>query len=464
MIRILPTPSGWPRVALARAGQYDPDAGLADAERAGAWAAWRKASTSHTPEYVIRLVDAARLRGRGGAGYPAAAKWRTCRAQDSDERYLVANGYEADPGVAVARTLMELDPHGVVEGAVLAAFAAGAGEAVIAVKAEYALAIRRLTEAVEAADNAGLIGINAMNAGLDLRVTIRPVSGAFVLGEETVLLKAIEGRRGMPEQRPPYPAVKGLFGRPTVVNSVETLAAVPWIVQHGGEAFAAIGTPGATGTKLVQLSGAVRESGIAEVPLGTPVREIVTAVGGGLASGSRLKAVLVGGPAGGFLPAGELDVALEPGALGAAGAILGSGSLLVVDQHSCIVELGRLMERFMSDESCGKCIPCRIGARRLYEIADRVTGGRPRPTDVQLLADLSADVRDGSLCGHGINAPNPLTSGMRYFAEEYAAHIEQGVCPAGVCRPLRVATVAGSPSTAPAAGGTPGGRAAGASH
>ncbi len=464
MIRSLPTPSGWPRVTLARAGEYDPDAGLAAAQRAGAWAAWTKASASHTPEYVIRIVDAAGLRGRGGAGYPTAAKWRVCRAEESDVRYLVANGYEADPGAATARTLMELDPHGVVEGAVLAAFAIGAEEAVIAVKAEYGLAIRRLSEAVEAADDAGLIGVNAMNAGVDIRVTIRPVSGAFVLGEETVLLKAIEGKRGMPEQRPPYPAVKGLFGRPTVVNSVETLAAVPWIVQHGGDACAAIGTADATGTKLVQLSGAVREPGIAEVPLGTPLREIVTAVGGGLPSGSRLKALLVGGPAGGFLPPAELDVALEPGALGAAGAILGSGSLLVIDQRSCIVELGRLMERFMSDESCGKCIPCRIGAKRLYEIADRFTGGRPRPTDVQLLQDLSADVRAGSLCGHGINAPNPLLSGMRYFADEYDAHITGGTCPAGVCRPLRVASVAGPSVTAPAAGGTPGGRAAGASH
>ena len=444
MARILDAPAPWPRVTLGRAGRYDPADGLPAAERAGAWTTWRHAVDSIAPEAIIGLVDRSGLRGRGGAGFPTARKWRSCREQDGAVRYAVANGYEADPGAAIDRTLMEQDPHGVVEGLAFAALAVGAREAFLAVRADATVAVARLRSAVDAAEEAGYIGTNAMNTGLDLLIEVRPVQGAFVLGEETVLLKALEGKRGMPDQRPPYPSERGLFGRPTVVNNVETLAAVPWIVEHGAEAFAAIGSGSATGTKLVQMSGAVRHPGVAEVPLGTPLRDVVAMAGP--APGHTLKAVLVGGPAGGFLPPEALDTALDPAALRSAGAILGSGSLLVVDERACIVELGRVMEQFMSDESCGKCVPCRIGTRRLYEIADRFTGGRPRPADVQLLSDLAADVTAGSLCGHGIHAPNPLTSGMRYFAAEYDAHITAGTCPAGVCRPLRVVTASGSAS------------------
>jgi NADH:ubiquinone oxidoreductase subunit F (NADH-binding) len=442
MTQLLPTPADWPRVSLARAGAYDPDAGFVAAEKAGAWAAWRQAVDGKPPEALVRLVDQAGLRGRGGAGYPTAAKWRACREHESDVRYAVANGYEADPGAFLDRTLMELDPHAVVEGLAIAAYAVGATRAFVAVKADYALAIERVRAAVAGAEDAGYIGANAMDAGFDLEIEVRPVQGAFVLGEETVLLRALEGKRGMPEQRPPYPTEKGLLGRPTIVHNVETLAAVPWIVANGADAFAATGNGPASGTKLVQLAGAIARAGVAEVPLGTPLGEIVEQVGGGVAGKGKLKAVLVGGPAGGFLPASALDTPLEAEALRKAGAILGSGSLLVLDQTACVVELGRLLERFMSDESCGKCVPCRIGTRRLFEIADRFTGGRPRPTDVQLLQDLSSDISAGSLCGHGINAPNPLLSGMRYFAEEFEAHINAGICPAGVCRPLRIASAA----------------------
>jgi NADH-quinone oxidoreductase subunit F len=252
----------------------------------------------------------------------------------------------------------------------------------------------------------------------------------------------------MPDQRPPYPSERGYRGQPTVVNCVETLAAVPWIVRHGSDAFRSAGRGGQAGTKLIQVSGAARRAGVAEVPLGIPLREVLDAAGGGMASGSTLKALLVGGPAGGFLPPEALDTPLEPGALAAAGAILGSGQILVVDQRACIVELGGLMERFMSDESCGKCVPCRIGARRLFEIADRFTSGRPRPNDPTLLLDLAADVRDGSLCGHGVNAPNPLTSGMRYFRDEYEAHIAARTCPAGVCQALQLTAAGPRPGTA----------------
>ncbi len=450
MVAILATPPEWTRVTLETLGQYDPGAGLASAELAGAWAAWRQALASG-PEALVDLVARAGLRGRGGAGYPTADKWRVARAQDDPERVVVVNGIEADPGALVDRTLMELDPHAVVEGTALAAWAVGARQAIIAVKADYGLAIERLRAAVSAAEDAGYLGAGSAGAdssgrGVDLQIEVRALRGAFVLGEETVLLRALRSDRGMPEQRPPYPAVRGLDGHPTVVNNVETLAAIPWIVRHGAEAFAAAGRNGQAGTKLVQLAGSARQTGVAEVPMGTPLREILERVGGGMAAGGTLKALLVGGPAGGFLPESALDTPLDPVALGAAGACLGSGQLLVVDQRACLVELGRLMERFMSDESCGKCIPCRIGTRRLYEIADRATAGRPRPADPQLLLDLSADVRDGSLCGHGILAPNPLTSGMRYFRDEFDAHFSAGTCPAGVCQPLRVTTVAAATS------------------
>jgi len=445
MPTILTTPAGWTRVTLDAAGKYAPDDGIAGAEAAGAWAAWRQAVAS-SPESLVSLLARAGLRGRGGAGFPTADKWRLARAQEDPERFVVANGIEADPGAFVDRTLMELDPHAVIEGVALAAYAIGARRAYVAVKAAYGLAVERLRAAVAAAEDAGYIGPNAMDRGFDLQVEVRPLEGAFVLGEETVLIHALQSDRGMPDQRPPFPAARGLDGHPTVVNNVETLASVPWIVRHGAEAFVAAGRNGLAGTKLVQLSGNARRTGIAEVPMGTPLHEILDQVGGGMAEGSTLKAVLVGGPAGGFLPETVMDTHLDPASLGAAGAILGSGQILVVDQRACIVDLGRVMERFMSDESCGKCIPCRIGTRRLYELTTRATSGRPRPTDPDLLTSLAADVRDGSLCGHGILAPNPLTSGMRYFRDEYDAHFTAGTCPAGVCHPLLVTPVAAAAS------------------
>ncbi len=432
--RILAGDKGWPRILLGRT--YDPDAGLAAAERAGAWSAWRTATADLGPEALIRLVGDAGLRGRGGGAYPTADKWRVCRAQPSATRYVVANGYEADPGSATDRTLMETDPHAVLEGVALAAFAVGAQRAFVAVRADATVAVRRLAAALREADDAGILGHDALGTGIELHIELRELQGAFVVGEETVLLRAIEGKRAMPDQRPPYPAVKGLWDEPTVVNNVATLAAVPWIVTNGAGAFRKLGAADEPGTTLVHVTGAVKTPGILEIPTGTSLKAIVKAAGGAI---GKLKAVLVGGPSGGFLPADAMDTAYGRAALHEAGAIVGSGSVLVVDRSACIVELATLLERFMSDESCGKCIPCRIGTRRLVELGERFTGGRPRPTDVQLLSDLSADIRDGSLCGHGITAPNPLTSGMRYFAAEFEQHITRSTCPAGVCAPLRVA-------------------------
>lgn len=436
MAPILRTPAGWPSVLLARAGTYDPEGGLAAAEKRGAWTAW-KAALERTPDAVVAAVIDAGLRGRGGAGYPTGDKWRAVRDQPAAQRYAIGHGYEADPGTVADRTLMEVDPHLVLEGLALAAFAVGAEQAYLVVRADATLAIARLTAARDAALAAAYLGADALGRGVTVEIDIRPLEGGFVLGEETVLLHALEGKRGMPDQRPPYPAQRGLFGAPTAVNNVATLASVPWLLTHGAAAFRALGAPEFPGTMLVQLAGAVHRPGVAEVPTGTPLAAIVEKAGGG-ATG-RFKAVLMGGPSGGFLPADGLATPLLPDALGEAGAIVGSGSLLVLDESACIVELATLMERFMSDESCGKCIPCRIGTRRLTEIGERVMTGRPRPTDPGLLLDLAADVRDGSLCGHGITAPNPLTSGMRYFQAEFEDHIVRGRCPAGVCTPLRVA-------------------------
>jgi NADH-quinone oxidoreductase subunit F len=437
-VQILDTPRGWPRVMLGRADRYGPGDGLAGAERAGAWKAWRQAVAQMDPEAVISAVADAGLRGRGGAGFPTGEKWRVCRAQDAPRRHVVANGYEADPGAQLDRTLMETDPHAVVEGVALAAFAVGAGDAIIAVKASYRTAIERLESAVRAAEEQGYIGTNALDAGFDLHISVRPLQGAFVLGEETVLLRQLEGKRAQPDQRPPYPAERGLWDEPTVVNNVETLAAVPWIVTNGGADYAKIGARQSPGTTLVQVSGAVAQPGVVEVPMGTRLADILQRAAGGDAADS-VKAVFVGGPSGGFLPPELLDTRLGFGPLEEAGAIMGSGQILVLDRSACLVELATLMARFMSEEACGKTIPCRIGTRRLAEIGERFVTGRPMPNDTQLLQDLSSDVKDGALCALESTAPNPLLTGMRYFAEEFEDHIVRSTCPAGVCRPLRVA-------------------------
>ena len=383
-----------------------------------------------------RLVAASGLRGRGGAGFPTGDKWRSAAETEAPRRYVVANGYAADPGALTDRALLEADPYAILEGLAIAAFAIGAREAIVAVRAEDAEAVRRLEAAVGAAEDGGFLGPDVLGSGHDVEVTVRPVQGAYMLGEETVLLKALEGRRGQPEQRPPHPSTSGLFDMPTVVQNVQTLAAVPWIVVNGAEAFAAIGASGSPGTILTHVRGLTHD-GVAEVPLGTPLREVV-ALGGAAGRGRTLKAVLVGGPSGGILPPELLDTPYEFDALRAAGAHIGSGSVVVADDRACVVDLARLLTRFCSSEACGKSIPCRIGTRRLVEIADRVTTGVPRPTDLQLLADLSSDIVESALCDHERLATLPLTSGMRYFRSELDDHLLRSTCPAGVCRPIAV--------------------------
>jgi NADH:ubiquinone oxidoreductase subunit F (NADH-binding) len=440
MTTVLRTPAGWPVVLLARARATSRSHGdptdLDAAVRRGAFVGLKRAVEELGAAGTIGVVAASGLRGRGGAGYPTADKWRTAATTPAPRRFVVANGYGADPASFTDRTLLEMDPYAVIEGLAIAAYAIGAGEAVIALRAGDAAAIARLEAAVAAAEEAGFVGPDMLDSGHDLAVTVRPVQGAYMLGEETVLLKALEGRRGQPEQRPPHPAERGLFGMPTVVQNVQTLAAVPWIIVNGAPAFAAIGSPTSPGTILVQVRGADR-SGVAEVPIGTPLRDIV-ALGGPPARGRSVKAVLVGGPSGGILPAELLDTPYEFDALRAAGAHVGSGSVVVADDRACIVDLARLLTSFCASEACGKSIPCRIGTKRLAEIADRISDGRSRPTDPQLLTDLSQDIVDSALCDHERLATLPLASGMRYFRSELDAHIVSSTCPAGVCRPIAV--------------------------
>ena len=436
MVELLKTPAAWPTILLERAAAPDPS-DLDAATRAGAFDGLRRVIRNFGATATIATISGARLRGRGGAGFPAAAKWRVAAATDAPRRYVVVNGYGADPATGTDRFLLERDPYAVIDGAAIAAFAIGASEAIIAVRADADAAIRGLEAAIGAATEAGFIGFDVLGSGHDITVTVRPVQGAYMLGEETVLLKALEGKRGQPEQRPPYPAERGLFDMPTVVQNVQTIAAVPWIIRHGAEAFTATGSNDSPGTILVQLRTPAGD-GIAEVPFGTPLRDVV-GLGGKLRAGRTLKAVLVGGPSGGLLPPETLDTPYDFETLRAAGAHVGSGSLVVADDRACTVDLARLLTRYCAGEACGKTIPCRIGTRRLVEIADRVAEGLPRPTDPQLLEDLSADIVASGLCDHERLTTLPLASGMRYFRSELDEHILRSACPAGVCHPIAVA-------------------------
>ena len=456
MTALLPARKGWASILLrrvtgdgrgaARAGKgrsravstvpdllVDGAAALDAAVADGAFAGLKRAIHDLGGSGTVATIAASGLRGRGGGGYPTADKWRAALGVDAPRRYLVANGYGADPGVQTDRLLIESDPFAVVEGAAIAAFAIDADEAFIAVRAEASDAIRRLEAAIAAAEDANFVGPAMLDTGHSLTIRVRPVQGAYMLGEETVLLKALSGRRGQPEQRPPHPTESGLFGMPTVVQNVQTLALVPWILANGPEEFRKSGTADSPGTILVGVRGPTG-AGVAEVPLGTPLREIV-----GLVGGDRPKAVLVGGPSGGLLPPDVLDTPYDFEPLRSAGAHVGSGSIVVADERACVVDLARLLTRFCADEACGKTIPCRIGTRRISEIGDRIATGVPRPTDLDLMADLSADVVGSALCDHERLATLPFATGMRYFRSELDEHILRSSCPAGVCRPISVA-------------------------
>jgi NADH:ubiquinone oxidoreductase subunit F (NADH-binding) len=443
MTTLLRVPAGWPSILLDRPpgkGAGGDVTRSGSGRRPGAFEGLRRAVRELGPTGTIALIAASGLRGRGGGGFATGEKWRTCATTDAPRRYVVANGYAADPAARGDLAVMDRHPAAVVEGAAIAAFAVGAEEAIIAVRAGATTAIGALEAVIAEATEAGTLGLDALGSGRPIVVRVSPVQGAYMLGEETVLLKALEGRRGQPEQRPPHPVLRGLEGMPTVVQNVQTLAAASWILQHGPDAFRAAGSEQSPGTILVTVRGPSGD-GVAEVPFGTPLRDVV-GLGGPIPAGRSLKAVLVGGPAGGILPPEVIDTPYDYEPLRAVGAHVGSGSVVVADDRTCTLDLARVLTRFCADEACGKTIPCRIGTRRLVEIGDRIAGGRPRPTDAGLLADLASDIVGSGLCDHERLATLPMTSGLRYFRAELDAHILRSSCPAGVCRPIAIAASA----------------------
>lgn len=409
----------------------------------GGFAAFSKAVSSMTPDEIIREVEASGLRGRGGGGFPTGRKWRFAHDTAADQKYMICNADEGDPGAFMDRALIEGDPYRVLEGLMIAAYAIGATDAYVYIRAEYPLAIERLTAAIGELHACGLLGANILDSGFSLEVHIKKGAGAFVCGEETALIHSIEGKRGMPRPRPPYPAVRGLFGKPTVINNVETLANVPSIVANGAAWFASVGTEGSRGTKVFALSGKVARTGLVEVAMGTSIRTILEDIGGGIPNGKKFKAAQIGGPSGGCLPEAYLDCGVDYENLKKAGAMMGSGGLVILDENTCMVDLARYFMEFIQKESCGTCIPCREGSRRMLEILDALCK-KPDSRDhhaalerfegVRHLEHLAQVIRTTSLCGLGQSAPNPVLSTLSNFRGEYEAHVYERRCPAGVCK------------------------------
>jgi NADH-quinone oxidoreductase subunit F len=422
------------RLATEACGQIDP-MDLDEYLRHGGFQALKRCLDELTPEAIIEEVRASGLRGRGGAGFPTGMKWAKVYAAPGDVKYLICNGDEGDPGAFMDRMLLESFPYRVVEGMAIAARAVGAQEGFLYIRAEYPLAVRRIREALARCEQRGLLGDSVMESRFRLHLSVKEGAGAFVCGEETALLASIEGQRGMPRLRPPFPAEEGLWGKPTLVNNVETYSLVPWIFRHGAEKFAALGTEKSKGTKVFALAGKVRRGGLIEVPMGVTIRQIVEEIGGGAPEGRRFKAVQVGGPSGGCVPAELADTPVDYDALMAVGAIMGSGGLVVLDDSDCMVDIARYFLRFTQDQSCGKCTLCRIGTRRMLDILDRICAGQGKSGDLEELEHLARSVSAGSICGLGRTAPNPVLSTLRYFRDEYEAHLA-GRCPAGKCKDL----------------------------
>ncbi len=423
------------RIALRDVGVIDPES-LDEYLARGGYEAARTALTTMTPEQVVQEIVDSGLRGRGGAGFPTGVKWRYAAASPGDVKYIICNGDEGDPGAFMDASIMDGDPHVVLEGMLIGSWAIGAHEGYIYVRAEYPLAVRRLRMAIAAAEERGLLGDDALGSGWDFHLRIKEGAGAFVCGEETALIASIEGKRGMPRARPPFPAVSGLWGRPTNINNVETWANVPWIIAHGAAAYAAYGSEKCRGTKAFSLAGKLVNGGLAEVPMGSTLREVIFDVGGGIKDGREFKAVQLGGPSGGCVPASLLDTPVDYESLAATGAIVGSGGMVVVDDQTCMVDLARFFLQFTQNESCGKCVPCRLGTKRMLETLDRIVEGEGREGDIELLEELGSYVVEGSLCALGGTAPNPVLTTIKYFRDEYEAHIREKRCPAGKCKAL----------------------------
>lgn len=423
------------RIALRRCGIINPDE-IDDFVNADGYTAIKKVLTSMTPEDVIEVIKTSGLAGRGGAGFPTWFKWNAARQSEGEEKYLICNADEGDPGAFMDRAVIESDPHTLIEGMLIGAYAIGAKNAVVYVRAEYPLAIKRLERAIEQATAAGYLGDNILGTDFSCKMTIKAGAGAFVCGEETALIESLEGHRGMPRLKPPFPAQSGYWKKPSNINNVETFANVSWIINNGGEAFAAMGTEGSKGTKVFAVTGKVKRSGLVEIPMGKTLRDVIFDIGGGMKGDKAFKAVQMGGPSGGCIPAELIDTVIDYKALGATGAIMGSGGMVVMDEGTCMVGMAKFFLDFTAKESCGKCIHCRIGTNRMLEILTRITEGNGQLGDVELLEELCYGIKDGALCGLGQTAPNPVLTTIKYFRNEYDAHINDKKCPAGECSSL----------------------------
>ncbi len=423
------------RVALRNCGVIDPE-NIEEYIAMDGYQALAKCLTELTPDEVIQIVKDSGLRGRGGGGFPTGLKWSFTAKNSADQKYVVCNADEGDPGAFMDRSVLEGDPHCIVEAMTICGYATGASEGYVYVRAEYPIAVHRLDIAIKEAREAGLLGKNIFNSGFDFDLHIRLGAGAFVCGEETALMTSIEGNRGEPRPRPPYPAVKGLFGKPTTENNVETFANIPQIILHGAEFFNSMGTEKSAGTKVFALGGKINNTGLVEVPMGTTLREIIEDIGGGVPNGKKFKAAQTGGPSGGCIPASLMDTPIDYDNLTAIGCMMGSGGLIVMDEDNCMVDIAKFFLDFTVDESCGKCTPCRVGTKRMRELLEKITDGKATLDDLDELETLAHYIKDNSLCGLGQTAPNPVLATLRFFKDEYIAHIVDKKCPAGVCKKL----------------------------
>ena len=423
------------RVALRNCGVINPE-NIEEYIGTGGYEALGIVLTEKKPEDVIQILLDSGLRGRGGAGFPTGLKWKFAAANEADQKYVCCNADEGDPGAFMDRSILEGDPHAVLEAMAIAGYAIGASQGYIYVRAEYPIAVKRLEIAIAQAREYGLLGKNIFESGFDFDIELRLGAGAFVCGEETALMTSIEGSRGEPRPRPPFPALKGLFQKPTILNNVETFANIPQIIVNGPEWFASMGTEKSKGTKVFALGGKINNTGLVEIPMGTTLREIVEEIGGGIPGGKKFKAAQTGGPSGGCIPAEHLDVPIDYDNLIAIGSMMGSGGLIIMDEVTCMVDIAKFFLEFTVDESCGKCTPCRIGTRRMLEILEKITKGQAEMEDLDRLEELCNHLKTSSLCALGQTAPNPVLSTLRYFREEYIAHIVDKKCPAGVCKDL----------------------------
>lgn len=423
------------RLVLENCGAINPEQ-IEEYIAVGGYEALAKAVTTMSPEDVSEEIKKSGLRGRGGGGFPTGMKWQFAKASVSDKKYVICNADEGDPGAFMDRSVLEGDPHKILEGMAVCGYAIGADEGYIYVRAEYPLAIKRLRIAIEQAEAMGLLGENIFGSGFSFKLHIKEGAGAFVCGEETALMASIEGKRGMPRPRPPFPAVAGLWGKPTNINNVETFGNVAAIITNGADWYAGFGTEKSKGTKVFALTGKINNTGLAEVPMGITMREIIYDIGGGINGGKKFKAVQIGGPSGGCLPESMLDLSIDYDSLTAAGAMMGSGGLVVMDEDTCMVDVAKFFLNFTQSESCGKCTPCREGTKRMLEVLTRITEGQGREGDIELLEELARNIKETALCGLGQTAPNPVLSTLKYFRHEYEAHIKEKRCPAGACEKL----------------------------